>query len=310
MWHEIQVVGGSVLTLFLMMAVGFFMAKRGMLTQQTLSQMSTLLLYVVAPAIIIDTFLQQQPTPDTLRELLIAAGVMVGTYVLNMVLVQLCFRRSAEGVQGILRFASIYGNTGFMGIPLILAVLQGEGMLLTVTSLAVFNICVWTHGMLLIGGKDEVSVKKGLLNPGVVGFGLAILLFLLQVPVPDPVMEAVGYLGSLNTPLAMVIIGAQMAAVSLPSLLKDGRLYLVSALKLLVVPLITMAVLLPFHLAQPTFLAAVILAGCPVAGITSLFAQKLGKDAPLAAKLVPLSTLLCILTLPVVTLAARALCGG
>ena len=309
MLQNIQVVAGSVVTLFLLMAVGFFFSKKGMLSKETLSQMSKLLLSVVAPCIMVDTLLAEERNVETLRGLLISGAVLVGTYALNIIFVQLCFRRSQPDDRGVLRFGSIYGNTGFMGIPLIQAVLGEAGMLPTVVTLAVFNIATWTHGNCLIGGRQQLSAKKALLNPGIIGFVIAMVLFLLGVKLPGPVSSAVSFMGSLNTPLAMLIIGGQMAAVDFRTLLKDSRLYVASALKLLVVPLITMLVLLPFGLDEVTYMAIVILAGCPVAGATALFCQLNGKDPSLAARMVTLSTILCIITLPLVSTAARLLMG-
>ena len=307
MLNSFLVVGSSVLTLFLMMAVGFFLGKRGMLTKDSLSQLSKLLLCVVSPAIMINTFLGESRTAETVRGLLVAGGVLAATYVLNMVLVQLLFRRSGD--KGVLRFACMYGNTGFMGIPLIQAVLGSAGMMPTVISLAVFSITTWTHGSALIGGRSKLSVKKALLNPGVIGFGIAVLLFALQVRLPAPVTSAIGYIGSLNTPLAMVVIGAQMSAVDFRELVRDGRGWLVSALKLLAIPAVTMLVMLPLKLDPVIFMAVTILAACPVAGATSLFCQINGKDPSLAARTVTLSTVLCIITLPVVAAVAGVLSG-
>lgn len=305
MLNSFLVVGSSVLTLFLMMAVGFVLGKLGMLSKETLSQLSRLLLCVVSPAIMIDTFLGEERTAAAVRGLLIAGAVLVVTYVLNMVLVQLLFRRSGE--KGVLRFACMYGNTGFMGIPLIQTVLGPAGMMPTVISLVVFNITTWTHGSALIGGR--LSLKKGLLNPGTIGFVLAAILFGLQVELPAPVMKAVGTIGSLNTPLAMVVIGAQMSAVDFRELVRDGRGWLVSAVKLLAMPVVTMLVMLPLKLEPVTFMAIAILAACPVAGATSLFCQINGKDPSMAARTVTLSTVLCIITLPAVAAVAGMLAG-
>ena len=306
MLAQVQVVAGSVLTLFLMMAVGFVLGKLGLLHNSTPSQMSKLLLCVVAPAIMIDTFLSREPDAETLRQLAVSGAVLVGTYLLNMLLIGPWFRKQGED-RGVLRFGAIYGNTGFMGIPLIQAVLGEAGMIPTVISLAVFNISIWTHGSWLISGK--VSPKKALLNPGVLGFVLAFVLFLLRVRLPGPVASAVGYVGSLNTPLAMVVIGGQMSAVDFRSLFSDWRLYGVSALKLLLMPLITMAVMLPFGLDRVTYMAIAILAGCPVAGATSLLCQMNGKDPSLGARLVTVSTLLCIVTLPLCAMLSGILAG-
>lgn len=305
MLNDLLVVVGSVLTLFLIMAVGYFLGKRKLLTRETLSQLSTVLLYIVAPALMIDTFLAQERTADTVRSLLIAAAALVGTYALNALLIQPCFRRTPVQDRGVLRFASIYGNTGFMGIPLIQAVLGQAGMLPAVMCLVVFNAFTWAHGSRLMGGGG--SLKKVLINPGIVGLILAVICFALPNGLPTPVASAVGYIGSLNTPLAMIIIGAQMATVDLSTLFREGRLYRISAVKLLVIPLITMLVLLPFRLDSTMYIAIVILSACPVAGATSLFCQINGKDTSLSARLVTLSTLLSILTLPLAATAAKIL---
>ena len=306
MLNEFLVVGGSVLTLFLMMAVGFFLGKLGMLSRQTLSQLSTLLLYIVSPAIMIETFASTERTDATVAALCAAGAVMAGTYLLNMLLIAPWFRRQRDD-RGVMRFAAVYGNTGFMGIPLIRSVLGESGMLITVVALAVFNISIWTHGAYLIGGRARVSLKKAFLNPGVIGFAIALAFFALQIRLPAPLRNAVGFVADLNTPLAMIVIGGQMAAVELRSLFGDRRLYAVSSLKLLAVPLVTMLALLPFGLDPVTYTAAAILAGCPVAGATSLLCQLNGKDTALSAKLVFVSTALCIVTLPLIAMLAGQL---
>ena len=307
MLNSLLTVGSSVFTLLLLMAVGFVLAKRKLLTGSALSQLSTMLLYVVCPAVMIDALAAEQRSGETVRALLVAGAALAGTYVLNMLLTQLMYRKSASDDRGVLRFASIYGNCGFMGIPLIRAVLGESGMIVAVTSLVVFNISIWTHGAILVGGKQQASVKKALLNPGTIGFLIAVALFALPVSLPGPVRSAVGYVSDLNTPLAMVVIGGQMAAVDLKELFRDKKLYAASVIKLLVVPVISMLVLMPFGLDPTVFVAVVILAGCPTAGATSLMCQTMGKDTSLAARLVTLSTIFSIVALPVVAAVAGVL---
>lgn len=307
MLNDLLTVGGSVLTLLLLIGVGFFLAKKGMLSKATLSQLSKVLLYVVCPAIMIDSLIAEKRNGETVRGLLIAGAVLVGTYVLNMVLIQAFFRKKAPENRGVLRFASIYGNTGFMGIPLVQAVLGESGMLIAVTCLVVFNISIWTHGAVLIGGKERASLKRALLNPGTIGFLIAIVIFAFGIRLPGPIVNAVGFMGNLNTPLAMVIIGGQMAAVDLKSLFKDTRLYATALIKLLVMPLVSLVVLLPFGLEPVVLIAVTILAGCPTAGATSLMCETMGKDSSLGAPMVTLSTIFSVITLPVVAAVARLL---
>lgn len=306
MMQDISLVTGSVLTLFLVMGVGYALAKLGILAQSTLPQLSKILLYVVTPAIMVDSF-QVERTQELDQQLLEAVGVLVGTYLLYMVLGQLCFRRRPPEERGVMRFSAIYGNIGFMGLPLIEAVLGNEAMMITVIAMGVFNVASWTHGIACIGGKENSSLRKALLNPGVLGFAVAFILYLARVELPWPVGNAAKDLADLNTPLAMIVVGAQMASADLKETFRDVRLYLVSAIKLLVMPAITILMLLPLHLNGMIFTTLVILSGCPTGGSSSLFCQMLGLDSSLAAKQVTFSTLLCIVTLPLVTLAVRIL---
>lgn len=306
MLEALLVVSGSVLTLFLLMAVGFGFGRWGLLSGDTLSQVSRVLLYVVTPCIMITSF-EVERTPESQRQLLTTLAVMAGVYVLYMALSRFLFPREGRENQGILRVAAVYGNTGFMGLPLIQSVMGDEAMMIAVVGLAVFNIAIWTHGRALIGGRSELAVKKLALNPGILGFVVGLALFFTGWRLPGPVDSAVAYLGSLNTPLAMVVIGGQMAQASLIEVFSAKKLYLVSAVKLLGIPLLTALVLLPFRRDWTMYVAAVILAGCPTAGATSLFAQSLGKDAALAARQVTLSTLLCLVTLPIMAVLAQAL---
>ena len=306
MLDALFVVGGSVLTLFLLMAVGFVFGRLGLLSDNTLSQMSRILLNVVVPCVMIASF-EVERTNRVDRQLLAAFAALAGTYALYMLGSCLLFRGQAEEYRGILRFASIYGNVGFMGLPLIQSALGGAAAMTAAMSLVLFNVVTFTHGIALIGGKDAMSAKKIVLNPGTLGFLAAIALYLTGWRLPGPVNSAVGYLGSLNTPLPMLIIGGQMAHTDLPAVFRDKKLYAASAVKLVGLPVFTALALLPFRLDPVIFTALFILSGCPTAVVTSLFSQDLGRDAGLAARQITLSTLLCIITLPLTAVLAQLL---
>lgn len=305
MLQNLLVVSGSVLTLFLLMSVGFIFGRLGLLSTQTISQMSRILLYVVTPCIMFTSF-EVERTPESQALLFSSMFAMVAAYVAYAVLSLLLYPREGEAHRGIMRYASVYGNAGFMGLPLIQSVLGEEAMMVAVVGLAVFNIFSWTQGRALIGGRKELSPKKLPTNPGILGFVGGLILFLTGWRFPGPVDSAVRYLGSLNTPLAMVVIGGQMAQTDLLGVFRTKKLYLVSAVKLLAVPVLTGLLLLPFRSDARIYMAAVILGGCPTAGSTGLFAQSMDKDPSLAAQQTTLSTLLCVATLPLLAVLASA----
>ena len=308
MTDYLLVVAGQVLTLFLLMGVGFVLFRRGRLNGIGLSQMTHLLLYVVTPCIIINS-LQADWDSALLHSLALGAALLVMSYLIYALLVLLLFRHREAGERAVLRFGSMYGNCGFMGLPLVAEVL-GEGALIYAALCVVcFNVSSWVHGVALIGGRQAASVKRALINPGVLSLACGLPLFLLRLRLPSVIGSAVSFLADLNTPLAMVVIGGQMAQADWASTFRQRRLYGAAAVKLLLLPALTALLLLPFHLDPTMYSTLVILAATPTAGLTAMFAQRFERCPGAAAQLVTLSTLLCILTLPLFAALARMLAG-
>lgn len=308
MLESLLVVAGQVATLFLMMAVGFVLVKREHLTRDGLGQMSHLLLYVVSPCIIIRA-METENDPQLLRDLGVGVLTTVAFYVVLGVLAPLFFRKKEENTRIPLQFSLVYANVGFMGLPLIQAVLGEEALIFCAMYLVVFTIAQWTHGVALMGGKGAASIKKAVLNPGVLGLVVGLPLFLTGFRLPPMADNAVSFLADLNTPLAMVVIGGQMAFSDFSQTFRRRELYAASALRLIAAPLLTALALLPFHLDPLLYSTSVILAGAPAAGVTSIFSQKFGRDTAAAAQAVTLSTLLSILTLPIFAVLAALLSG-
>lgn len=306
MVERFLVVLGQVMTLFLMMGVGFGLGKAGKITGHGTAEFSTLLLYVVTPCIIIDSF-QTDYDPALLRTLGMGVVCQCVCYGLYAVIVSFFFRRDPQELRSPMRFGSMYGNTGFMGLPLIQAVMGDEAVIFAVVALVVFNLWIWSHGLITMSGRDQVSLRKMLINPGMLGLLGGLPLFLTRTTLPGPLYNAVGFVGNLNTPLAMIVIGAQMARADLGSTFRDRKLYGASAVKLLLIPLFTAVVMLPFRGDHLLYVAAVILSGAPTAGVTSMFAERFDKSPERTAQLVSLSTLLSIFTLPVIAVMAETI---
>ena len=305
MLGDFLVVASSVVTLFFMMGVGFFFGKRGMLYSDTLSQLSRLLLTVVCPCTVINA-LQVERSTQLLAGMGQALLLVAASYVVFGGAAHFLFPRQSAPTRAALRFGTVYGNVGFMGLPLVMSVL-GEGAVpYCAMGIAVFNVANWTHGVTVMGQKG--SLRRAVLNPGVIGFAIAMALFVGGVALPGPVRSAVEYISGLNTPLAMVVIGGQMAGADLAATFRAGRLYGAAALKLVVMPLVTIVALFHLGLDPMMYLTLVILAGCPTAGTTSMFCQMFGQDTASAAQLVTLSTLLSMVTLPMVALLAQMVC--
>lgn len=306
MLSDLLTVVGQVVTLFLMMGVGYVLVKLGWFSKETSNQCTQLILYAVGTSIII-TKLQIDATPEVVSTILKAALGMALTYVVMIPLSQLLFRKEPADTAVVHRFGSIYSNNSFMGLPLLAGVLGDDALLFGVISVLVFFIFQWTHGVLIYGGK--LNLKSAVLNPGIIAIIIGLVFFAVGFKIPTPVFNAMEFMGNLNTPLAMVIIGGQMARSDILDVVKKPKLYAAAAIKLLFVPALTTVLLLPLNMDPLSYCACVILSACPTAGVTSMFAQMFRRDEATAAQMVTLSTLLSILTLPVFAVIARQISG-
>lgn len=306
MLTELGIVAGQVFTLFLMMGVGFALEKLGWFSEETSAQVTKLLLYVVTPCIIIGQ-LQIEADLAVVRSMAWAALGLLVPYLFTIPCCRLLFRRESPDTAVTLRFSVIYGNQGFMGLPLLAGVLGEEALIFGVIAVILFNAFQWTQGAMLMGGR--LSVKNAILNPGIVSMVVGLTFFATGFSIPGPIFGAIESLQALNTPLAMVIIGAQMSRSDLLEGLKRPGLYLTCALRLTVVPAIAAVILWFLPLEPLSYCACVVLAACPCAGATAMFAQMFQRDRETASQMVSVSTLLSILTLPVFAVLARAVSG-
>ena len=300
------VVASQVVTLFLLMGVGFVLAQLGKLHTDGVSQMSTLVLYVVTPCLMISAF-EVDRAPDMVETLGVFFVVYAVSTLLGLAVAQLCFRNEEPDRKAPLRFGMTYGNNGFMGLPLVHAILGQDAMLFGVVSAVSFNFLLWTQGAKTMGGK--VGPRAILVNPATIGAVIGGFLFFSGLRLPSMVNNAVSFMADLNTPLAMVVIGAQMAGADLKVSFTSRKLYGAAAVRLLIAPLIPLLLLLPLHLPAMSYCACVILCAVPTAGATGMFAQRFGRDTATAAQLVTLTTLLSVITLPLFAVAAQTISG-
>ena len=192
-----------------------------------------------------------------------------------------------------------------MAIPILSSVLGADGVFYGSSYLALFTFFYWTHGALVYSGSiKNLSSKELFLNPGVIGTLIALLLFLFKLELPVIVNDTVDGIAALNTPLSMIVLGTFLAKVNWKTAFFNPSLYLVSFLRLILIPLISVFLIVGMNLIFPvnTLIARSVLipAACPAATVAALFAAKYGSDAAYASELVAISTLFSVLTLPLI----------
>jgi len=296
------VAGGQVIVMFLLMGVGFGLYKLRILKEDGCAQLNRFLVVLITPMIMVDSF--NREFEMQLFKNLCVGFVMFSIAMAVAVLVSYIFIRGKGEREKIDRFAASFPNCGFMGLPLISAVLGAEGVVYATAAMAVFNISQWLFGRTMLVGRGDAKtmLRQILLSPGVIGFFAALAVLLIPFSLPSPLTSTISYISAMYTPTAMVLVGAYIARTRIMELIGDWRVYRVAALRLVLVP----ALMLPiyyFSKADPTVLMASYLATCcPVAAIASLFPPIFGMDEKRGSGLIAVTTVLSILTIPLMVL--------
>lgn len=300
----------KVAIMLLMMAVGWVAARKGMLTEQGSSEITRLLLEIVTPCLIVNSFLSSPSGAASGFSMLLAFLLSFLAIGLAIGLSFCFFRKQPENRQPVLRFAIIFSNAGFMGLPLVQGILGNDGVIYASFFVAVFNFLCWTYGYSLMNQGAKLKLRNVLLNPGTVGLAIGLPLYLLGVQLPGILAVPVKSFADLNTPLAMLVVGGHIAKVRFRELLWDRDVYVAVFARLLLAPALLLAALCLIRPEYNLFVSTTIQASAPSAANGALFAAIYGKDAKLASKTVAAATLLSALTIPLMTVAAQFLASA
>lgn len=306
MLNNLLTVGTQVLILFAMIAIGFALSKCKLVSEPGVGGMTNTLLWAVTPCLIIETFSRSFDRQLALSLGIFAVGAILGT-ALAALLSTLLFRRFGED-SAIMTFAGTFSNCGFMGLPLAQALFGAEGVMYASIFVVIFHLSQWTYGYAVLSG-GKISLKRLIVNPGVIGLVLGLPLFFLSVTLPDMLSQIIGSVADINTPLAMIVIGCHLARADLLKALTDKRVYAVSGVRLLLAPALSILLtwLLPIpYLSSVACSVLCIELAAPCAATSVLIGTLCGHDAELPSRCVAISTLLSVLTLPIIS----AICGS
>lgn len=302
------IVLGQMLVLFAMMAVGYFAWKKQWIDEKSQKGISKLVVDVFNPLLVISGIVGYDYENSALNVgqnmvfvcvyffLFLVAGWII-TFVLRLKRPQKQFYQ----------MMMMFSNIGFIGIPLVTALLGKEYVLYVAFYILIYNILLYTYGMYLAvksngdeqGGSISFPVKK-VLNPGVFGCLLAILIFVCRIRIPAPVETFVTYMGDTCIPLSMILIGASVAQMDLRRLFSNGKMYVFLAVKMLLLPIAAALICRQFLVDQGIYRVFVLECAVPIGSIITLMAKEYGDEDDSPTIGVVLSTLLSVITIPVV----------
>lgn len=297
----------QVLVLLILIGTGFACGKKGILTDESSKKITDIVLYVVTPCVMISAF-QREFSIHLLGNILITALCATASIVATIFISKLVFHDKNVARKKVLQFSAIFSNCGFMSLPLQKAILGADGWFYGSIFVAVFNVIVWSYGLVMMSGdKKQMSVKKLIFNPGIAGVLVAIIIFVLGIKLPYIISQPVDYLAALNTPLPMLIIGFYLSRADFKKAFTDAGAYLAMAVRLAVVPLLSMAVMYLLNVDRTIMIACVIAASAPTAATTTMFAAKYGRDVELSVSTVASTTLVSIITMPLIVALAQSI---
>ncbi len=298
--ENMQTAATQVCMLFIMALVGFICDKAKLYTEKTAKATTDLLFYIIVPCVIIKSFLTMEFSKDMLMKFLLSLALGFATHFIAFALNVPFFSKKKGEENAVYKYASVYGNAGYMALPLAQAILGAEGVFYCSCGVIAFNVLCFTHGVKIMSKKSEkFNLKRLILNPGVISVIIGMPLFLSGVRLPEVITEPISSIASLNTPLAMIIFGTFLANADLKTMFTDKKIYLVCVLKLLVLPAIVVALYRICGVTGSLLTACTITASVPSANNTVLFSAKFERNEILASKTVTCTSVLSILTMPV-----------
>ena len=299
---DIMLVFSQMITLFILLAIGYICAKSGVLPSESSKVLSKLVLSVTMPCTALSSVMSGSVTGfnrgDTTFFVLMSFAVFAIAFIVAIPIMRSI--RSFKPDMGLLIYMIAYSNASFMGFPVAQSVF-GESATFFVSLFQIpFQLFVYSIGPMIISGKGKKISPRILLNPGLIAALLVFVIFLTGFRTPGVIANAVKLLGGATTPVAMIIIGSTLSTVPIKEVFSEWRLYPMVLLKLIGVPVVTWLILGVF-VKDPLMLGVlVVISAMPTATTATMLAMEYGSNEKLAAEGVFLTTLLSVVTIPLI----------
>ena len=293
----LSVVLKQTLIMGLYMLLGFVLFRTKKISNEGSKSIAAVLIWLVIPAVVLNSFCTAFSTQKLVQ---FGQSALLGAVALMtaMAIARLFYKNSPVD-----QFAAAFSNAGFMGIPLVKASFGDDAVFFLVGFIALLNLLQWTYGAsVLHRDKVGVKIKQVVLNPIFLAAILGFLFFSMGVgdKLPMVISSTISGVTALNSPLAMIVLGVYLAQTDLKSMVSNPGLYQLSAVRLLLIPVLTLLVLWPLPIDLYLKLAILTAASAPVGSNVAVYAQLYDADYQYACQTVALSTVLSVITLPVI----------
>lgn len=292
--------------LFLLMALGFLLTRKGLLSKEARRGLTDLVIYVVLPANIVTSFLiELDGSILTAGAVILAVSCVIQLFC--HLLAKVLYPGANPKQTAVLKYGTVCSNAGFMGNPLVEGLYGSTGLMLASLYLIPQRAVMWSAGLgYFTAAKGKDVVRKVLTHPCIIAVFLGLILMLTQVTLPTALVQTLKACGGCTTALSMIVIGGILAEIPFRSVFNRWSVYY-SLLRLIVIPLLTLLPLWLLKLPPLVTAVSVVLAGMPAGSTTAILAEKYDGDSALAVQLVFLSTALSLITIPLLCLLMEGL---
>ena len=293
----------QMIVLFIMMLVGVYCRKKGIFNDEANKRISSLVVNVANPALIFSSSINQEAVIEGMEfvKTFVLAWGMFGVLMVIAFFVPRILRADISEY-GTYKTMTIFSNIGFMGFPVIDALYGSEALLYATMFLVPFNVLIYTYGISVMKGEKTGLQLHKILNVGVISCAVALVIYLTRLPIPVVVENAVDSISALTAPLSMMVIGDSLTKINLKKLFCNGRMLVFSVVKLLLIPIVGVSMIRLLGLNPLLTGVCMIMLATPVGSMNAMLAQEYGGDYELASQGVTITTLLAVVTMPLVSM--------
>lgn len=292
----------EVIILSLVMLVGAYARKRNIITEETKKSLSNLLENITLPFLLISSFNFSYSKDMVIN----AKTIFMYSIIIHVVLIfisKILTFKYPENSQKVLRFVTVFSNCGFMGYPVLEGLFGKIGIFYGAIYNIPFNIFMLSAGVMIYTGKKDLKTLKYILvHPAIIATVCGLLMFIFKIKLPYSIQTTFSVVGSMTTPLSMIIVGAMLAEVKFKQLFKGSLVYYASFLRLILVPFLTLSILKLLHADRLLLQVSVVIEAMPAAVLGSILAERYGADSSLASRSVFITTVISMITIPIVVM--------
>lgn len=295
--------------LFFLIIIGFVSSRFRLINNEGEKTLTNFILYLAVPCVILKSF-NSGFDKDKLYGFFLCSLISLITYIISIILVNVTLHHKNRKYEDTVKFCTIFANVGLFCIPIAGSMYGDEGVFYCISQMVTFNILSWTYGYWLMGknctAKVKLSVKKILLNPGVLFVLVGLIMFFMSVKIPSVLATTIDYIADIYVPIGMIIIGHRIATSGLSILKRKDIHWMASIQRLIIIPSIVLALLYLANIRGCPAVVAVMASCAPAGSTATMFAILFGHNEDTSAGIVTYQTMVALVTVPVFLTVAQS----